>query len=1165
MQFNQEEKGSIVIKNFEGGHANHDLNQEYYKSMPKARKLNPEDAKTAVEFLKAGCSTSKVRDMMESRTGKVITTQDLQNLKARLPGSDCSKTDLEQTVQLLQLKHKEDLGSDLSIILEPKNDKCDQPTNVVKAMFWMSSSMKHLFTRFGTTLFIDGTYGLTNKGYILFPFLVEDEYGTSRFCAWCITSNEKKDVLVAALETFKNAIGNEQAKRLKYVVIDKSFVEIQALNAAFPHTTFILCKFHVLKTIRQYLTSHFKGDLAEVASTIKNNFETMVHTSNEKQYFEAWRVICGLGGSNSTINECITYLDKNWHQNRNHWAFFVLKHFNLHFNFTNNRSEGTNSLLKREISRNKNLSYLVESLFRIEKQQSSCRLLKTQYARNKTFAPTDLVNKKENELVIEASKIVGQKTVRMILSEFREVNKVDVNDLCFDAGQLTCPRLSGKCSFNENRSLPCAHLFKVKIHLGESPIVCKAMIGKEYYIHPLPVDGVKPEKQTQTQSVFKKLPKRAETAQSRYRNTKKDLEGLIENISNSDYKSRQDKTTFLNTIDDFWKEGKSLQLICNDKPIPLVEEESDDSEICPSSQQFEASLRLSPKVIRHHKTRIESQRKFKKRIKTETQNEPPIKGANEVAVINKNLKPLGLNFLWDNKSLGYLKNDEFLDDIAIGSASILIKKKFPEICGLQETWLYNSFGYNAVQTNQKFIQAIHNGTNHWLMVTNIGLPDDAKVNEVIIYDSLIKMQRNSQNIYNLNESVKLQCCQLLRGVLASHDISNIVVHIKPCQQQQNSTDCGLFCVANMLAVANGHDPGRVYYPESLRMAFLEMLKAGEMTSFLSEEKNLCNEHHFKISVQLGPVLKLVNSQNFTRIIDAICHCKLSGDLGSIIYCSNCKKPFHANCYLLPNTASISKDVIKSFLCYNCRSSISSLQLSASSSTIPDHVNIKNTADRILQIMPHVLEKLIPRVLRFEHKLSNCWDVATMQFINDITARFDLNKLSQEEGPIYNAIYTVFVNLMQELSFTVNFDDLNSAELFHLALLIICDTNKLKCKNLYPLAEQIGASFALRDEVQTSRIKTILKRAKNQQKKIENTLTSLFNDDSELPASQMTVVTDIVKELKNITADLATNIPPQETKSKKTILEKSFNAIIAENCRLLDSASSFLKYHGEKKT
>ena len=1153
-----------IVHKFFGGHENHDLNPDYYKAMPQARRLDPENANDAIKYMKAGCPTSKVRDLLQEETGKIITTRDLWNLNKRSSNSNNQKNDLEEMMEFLEKKHKDDPLSSLEVFLEPKPDKSSSKhINVVKVIFWMSSQMKHLFDRFGSTLFIDGTYGLSNKGYVLYPFLVEDEHGITRFCAWSLVSNEKKVVLNAALEAFKKAVGEAGSKRVKYVVIDKSFVEIQALADSLPHCKFVLCKFHILKTLRQYVTTHFRGGLSDTGKTIKDKFETMVHTPSEDQYFKAWESICGMSGSSKTVDDCIAYLDKNWHQSRSHWAFYLLKQEPLHLNLTNNRSEGTNSFLKREVSRNKNLSYLVESLFRIEQQQSRNRQLKTQYARNKLFAPTNLTNRKEEELLQEAVKLVGQKTIRMLLSEFREINNVNVNDLRFDSGQVTCPRISGPCTFNTSRSLPCAHLFKVKVHIGESPLLSKDMMGDEYFIHPKPIDCVKPEKQAPSQSIFTKLPKQKESAQTIYRNTKKELEGLIDNIANSNYKSRQTKTLFLNTVDDFWKEGKTLQLICDDKPV-LPESEDSDLEIVPSSQDFQSSLKFSPKVIRHHRVKVEGNHKFKKRLKLQETELSSNEDLDEINQINKNLKPLGLKFVWDQRSLNYLKSDPlsgsnaYLDDVALASASKLLNHKFPTLFGLEETWLYESFGYTAIEPGQKFIQAIYNGSNHWLMATNLGLPQNAKDNEIILYDSLITMQPNSQNIYQLNSSVKLQCCQIMRKILTVKKFSTILVHIKHCQQQQNSTDCGLFSIANMVAVAHGSDPGDLYYPPmSLRPAYLDMLKMGEIKQFPSEPRHSGNEHFFKVNVQLGLMQKLIEGQDYTRMIEAICHCKLPSDLEALLYCHGCQKGFHPSCYLLPKVSLITKEVIEHFQCYQCRSSDSGYRLLKDTSVVPDHLKIKQTSDKILRIMPHVLQKVIPKVIRFEHKVTNPWDKNTITFINNLTVVYNLNELFLREGLIFNAMHTVFVNLMTDLSFTISFDDLTDSELLHMAVLIICNVNDLKCKNLNPLCEQIGLAFVKTDKVHVSNIKEQLQTAKKKQKSIKDTLGSLFNK-SELPASQMTTLTKVVEDLNSITVDLQSISLPKTQDSEARALKSFYNFVINANNDLLDEASSFMK-------
>ena len=81
-------------------------------------------------------------------------------------------------------------------------------------------------------------------------------------------------------------------------------------------------------------------------------------------------------------------------------------------------------------------------------------------------------------------------------------------------------------------------------------------------------------------------------------------------------------------------------------------------------------------------------------------------------------------------------------------------------------------------------------------------------------------------------------------------------------------------------------------------------------------------------------------------------------------------------------------------------------------------------------------------------------------------------------------------------------------------------------------------------------------AKQKQKNIRETL-DLVSNDSELPASQMTVLTNIVKELNVITNDLEKTPLEKVSNSQMKALKDSFDFVVIENQTLLDRASSFL--------
>ena len=87
-----------------------------------------------------------------------------------------------------------------------------------------------------------------------------------------------------------------------------------------------------------------------------------------------------------------------------------------------------------------------------------------------------------------------------------------------------------------------------------------------------------------------------------------------------------------------------------------------------------------------------------------------------------------------------------------------------------------------------FIQILNVGRSHWIVVSNVG----CKKAVVNIYDS-------AYNFLSLN--TKKQICSLWQP--SSDQVEFQLVNV---QRQPNSSDCGLFAIANATELAHGRDP-----------------------------------------------------------------------------------------------------------------------------------------------------------------------------------------------------------------------------------------------------------------------------------------------------------------------------------------------------------------------
>ena len=99
-----------------------------------------------------------------------------------------------------------------------------------------------------------------------------------------------------------------------------------------------------------------------------------------------------------SLEEAILYIEKNWHNLRQHWAKYCLQDLRLFNNYTNNRVEGTNSALKRINGKNQTLTDVIKILFTYMNQQANAKTFREFQANNKTNLPFDIDSIEDRDL-----------------------------------------------------------------------------------------------------------------------------------------------------------------------------------------------------------------------------------------------------------------------------------------------------------------------------------------------------------------------------------------------------------------------------------------------------------------------------------------------------------------------------------------------------------------------------------------------------------------------------------------------------------------------------------------------------------------------------------------------------------------------------------------------
>lgn len=226
-----------------------------------------------------------------------------------------------------------------------------------------------------------------------------------------------------------------------------------------------------------------------------------------------------------------------------------------------------------------------------------------------------------------------------------------------------------------------------------------------------------------------------------------------------------------------------------------------------------------------------------------------------------------------------LYGGQLLDDIHIGAAQTLIKKQYPEIGGLQNTLLQNSKNLQPFQGPNN-LQIVHMADiNHWIVISTMGCKRD----EIEIYDSLqITLTLKSETI--------------IARYLHSNS-SYIIMKYMNVGTQTGSTECGLYTIAIMTALAYRQDPALLVFDQNnLRRHLGECFEAGY--------------------IQLFPVVKkrrIKDRVKKEKVLPIYCSCRLPENNDyPMVQCDTCNEWYHFEC------TGVSADDISEECTWNCR-------------------------------------------------------------------------------------------------------------------------------------------------------------------------------------------------------------------------------------------------------
>lgn len=220
-----------------------------------------------------------------------------------------------------------------------------------------------------------------------------------------------------------------------------------------------------------------------------------------------------------------------------------------------------------------------------------------------------------------------------------------------------------------------------------------------------------------------------------------------------------------------------------------------------------------------------------------------------------------------------LSSTSWLPDTIINAVQRLLKNEYPAVCGLQDVARGLNMSFDIERG--EFVQILHNGVNHWLTISTIGVQHP----DVEVYDSKYRV---------ISTNVKEQIASLLFT-----NEPEIVLKYKDSQIQSGAADCGLFAIASATALVLGKQPGEFFIDQS------------KMRSHLLQ----CFENRKMLMFPTKKARRAMRKDRYSSF-KVFCICRMPEDLTvNWMQCSMCKEWYHTDscvavpsCYFEPGRA-----------------------------------------------------------------------------------------------------------------------------------------------------------------------------------------------------------------------------------------------------------------------
>ncbi|CAG8832325.1 2756_t:CDS:2, partial [Gigaspora margarita] len=442
---------------------NHLLDSAAIKFDPGHRRLSRNENAHIQMLYDSGVPVPTIVNMLTEQYNRYIHNKDVYN-SLNHQSRDYVKG-LSQTAELLNnLNNNDEYLVNYSI-----NDE------KLHCLFFATRAALSTFNCYPEILLMDSTYKTNRFGMPLLLVSGIDAMGISFLIASCLLANETTLNFCWALRQLKKIAGDMTVHRIKTLITDRDLALMSAVRAELPNVKHQLCVWH----IEQNIIKNLNNKLKDKFMAFSKDFRAVMLETDIEQFNIRWNCLL------IEYPEANTYITEQWKPYESMWAY---SYTNKYVNYgvrTTQRSEATNSHLKRLLSHTAPLPELISALNKLTNHQLQCSQYQQYRLRNS-------IRQQCPKLLKDVSVIVSDFTYSLLLDQYNLAIAYEVERQ--EAGLLHVYRNEGhkhtiyqtddeyicSCDYNVQFSLPCRHVLAV--YIANKKVLSTDCIGARWII-----------------------------------------------------------------------------------------------------------------------------------------------------------------------------------------------------------------------------------------------------------------------------------------------------------------------------------------------------------------------------------------------------------------------------------------------------------------------------------------------------------------------------------------------------------------------------------------------------------------------------------------------------------------------------------------------------------